>query len=73
MKEPVGNLVVTDLQKYLEKPKLSSTSTNETLAEAVNELSKRLSYNFNQVRRSVIDAYEGRVYDSFLVFIIRLH
>ncbi|CAF1244784.1 unnamed protein product [Rotaria sordida] len=59
MKEPVGNLVVTDLQKYLEKPRVPLTSNDEALAEAVNELSKRLPYDFNRVRRSVIDAYEA--------------
>jgi hypothetical protein len=60
MKEVVGNLVVTDLQKYLEKPPDLPSATNEPLADAVNELSKRISYDFNRVRRSIIDAYEGK-------------
>jgi hypothetical protein len=52
-------LVVTDLQKYLEKPPIPLTATGEALANTVNEFSKRISYDFNRVRRSVIDAYEG--------------
>ena len=59
MKEVVGNLVVTDLQKYLERCPDPPSATNESLADAVNELSKRISYDFNRVRRSIIDAYEG--------------
>ncbi|CAF2056570.1 unnamed protein product [Rotaria magnacalcarata] len=59
MKEPLGNLVVTDLQKYLEKTKFLSSPNNEIAADAINELSKRLPYEFNRVRRSVIDAYEA--------------
>ena len=47
MTEVVGNLVVTDLQKYL----LSSS--------IVPEVSKNVTYDFNRVRRSVIDAYEA--------------
>ena len=61
MKEIVGNLVVTDIQKYLEKPSNSSPPSNEALAEAVNELSKRISHDLNHVRRSIIDAYEGSI------------
>lgn len=60
MKEVVGNLVVTDLQKYLLKPLLPSTSNNQSFADVVIEASKIKSYDFNRVRKSVIDAYEGR-------------
>jgi hypothetical protein len=59
MKEIVGNLVVTDLQKYLQKPVLPLTPNNESIADQVNEFSKSIPYDFNRVRRSVIDAYEG--------------
>ncbi|CAF1400273.1 unnamed protein product [Rotaria magnacalcarata] len=59
MKEVVGNLVVTNLQKYVRKPARSLLKTDHDIAEAVNELSKRIPYDFNRVRRSVIDAYEG--------------
>ncbi|CAF2442501.1 unnamed protein product [Rotaria sp. Silwood2] len=59
MKEVVGNLVVTNLQKYLEKPIEPLSSGGQAVADAVNELSKRIPYNFNRVRRSVIDAYEA--------------
>jgi hypothetical protein len=59
MKEIVGNLVVTDLQKYLEKPHLPLTPNNESVTDAINEFSKRIPHDFNRVRRSVIDAYEG--------------
>lgn len=59
MKQIVGNLVVTDLQKYLDKPLLSNTLSNQSIADAVNEFSKRIPYDFNRVRKSVIDAYEG--------------
>jgi hypothetical protein len=59
MKEIVGNLVVTDIQKYLEKLSDPLTSRNESVANAINEFSKTIPYDFNRVRRSVIDAYEG--------------
>ncbi|CAF3109617.1 unnamed protein product [Rotaria sp. Silwood2] len=59
MKEIVGNLVVTNLQKYLEKSIHRSISNDQAAADAVNELSKKIPYNFNRVRRSVIDAYEA--------------
>ncbi len=61
MKEVVGSLVVTDIQKYLEKLPDPLTSTNETVANAINEFSKRIPYDLNRVRRSVIDAYEGLI------------
>lgn len=57
--------MVTNLQKYIEAPVNSLTKTDQNLAEAINELSKRIPYNFNRVRRSVIDAYEGLVSFSF--------
>jgi hypothetical protein len=63
MREVVGNLVVTDLQKYLEKPAKPRNMNNEALADALNDLSKRMSFDFNRVRRSIIDAYEGNDYD----------
>ncbi|CAF3968536.1 unnamed protein product, partial [Rotaria sordida] len=59
MKEIIGNLVVTNLQKYLEKPTHLSTSSGQAIADAVNELSKIIPFNFNRVRKSVIDAYEA--------------
>ncbi|CAF3716683.1 unnamed protein product [Rotaria sordida] len=59
MKEIIGNLVVTNLQKYLEKPTHLSTSSGQAIADAVNELSKRIPFNFNRVRKSIIDAYEA--------------
>ena len=66
MKEVVGNLVVTDLQKYLEKPSTALTGSNEMLADARNELSKKISFDFQRVRRSIIDAYEGNCSDHVL-------
>lgn len=66
MKEIVGNLVVTDLQKYLEKPLTPLTASNEMLADARNELSKKISFDFQRVRRSIIDAYEGNFSDRVL-------
>jgi hypothetical protein len=57
MKEVVGNLVVTDLQKYLQKP--FPSPSRQSFADVVNEVSKRKSYDFNRVRKSVVDAYEG--------------
>ncbi|CAF3990497.1 unnamed protein product, partial [Rotaria sordida] len=59
MKEIVGNLVVTNLQKYLEKPIRLSTPTGQAGTDSVNELSKRIPYDFNHVRKSVTDAYEA--------------
>ncbi|CAF1570693.1 unnamed protein product, partial [Rotaria sordida] len=59
MKEIAGNLVVTNLQKYLEKSIHRSTPNDQAAADAVNELSKRIPYNFTRVRRSIIDAYEA--------------
>ncbi|CAF3351971.1 unnamed protein product [Rotaria sp. Silwood1] len=59
MKEPVGNLVVTDLQKYLEKPNIPSISNNTSETESVNEISKRIPYDLSRIRRSVYDAYEA--------------
>ncbi|CAF3276646.1 unnamed protein product, partial [Rotaria sp. Silwood2] len=58
MKEPVGNLVVTDLQKYLEKPNITSTSNNAADTDTVNEISKRRPADLHHIRRSVYDAYE---------------
>jgi len=58
MKEVIGNLVITDIQKYLDKSH-DPSSIGAALANAVNELSKTTPYDFNRVRRSVIDAYEG--------------
>ncbi len=59
MKEVVGNLVVTDLQKYLPVHHFLSTSNNGSIDDETKESKKLLSYDFNRVRRSVIDAYEG--------------
>ncbi|CAF4767027.1 unnamed protein product [Rotaria sp. Silwood1] len=59
MKEIVGTLVVTDLQKYLEKPIQPLTEVDQALTDTVNESSKKVPFNFKRVRRSVIDAYEA--------------
>lgn len=67
MKEPVGNLVVTDLQKYLEKSKIQSSANNQVLNDSINEFS-RSPYEFNRIRPSVIDAYEGKIYKLFLIY-----
>ncbi|CAF5059702.1 unnamed protein product, partial [Rotaria magnacalcarata] len=63
-KEVIGNLVVTNLQKYFQKPADRLSKADQDLAEVVNELSKRIPYDFNRVRRSVIDAYEAAVEDQ---------
>jgi hypothetical protein len=60
--ETVGNLVVTDIQKYFEKPLVRLTSDNEEKDESDKEPSKPITYDFNRVRQSVIDAYQGRIY-----------
>ncbi|UJR24822.1 hypothetical protein I4U23_006197 [Adineta vaga] len=57
MKEIVGNLVVTDLQKYLEIPEVSLPLKNEE----PNKLTRTISYDFNRVRKSVVDAYEAAI------------
>ena len=59
MKEIIGNLVVTDLQEYVEKSALPLTTHDQSISEAVNDFSKTIPYNFNHIRKSVIDAYEG--------------
>jgi hypothetical protein len=71
MKEVVGNLVVTDLQKYLLKP-LPSPS-RQSFADVANEVSKQKSYDFNRVRKSVVDAYEGIFSIKILDFNFRFH
>jgi hypothetical protein len=68
MQEVVGNLVVTDLRKFLEKPLRPLSSTTEALVDAVNELTKIIPYDFNRIRKSVVDAYEG--ISSYLIFYI---
>jgi hypothetical protein len=68
MQEVVGNLVVTDLQKFLDKPLRPLSSTSGALADAVNELTKIIPYDFNRIRKSVVDAYEG--ISSFLIFYV---
>ncbi|UJR23948.1 hypothetical protein I4U23_026916 [Adineta vaga] len=59
MKEVVGNLVVTDLQKFLHRPFQKLSPTEEALANAINEMSKAMPYDFNRVRKSIVDAYEA--------------
>ncbi|CAF1235979.1 unnamed protein product [Adineta ricciae] len=59
MKEIVGNLVVTDLQKFLDRPFKQLSPTEEALANAINEMSKTMPYDFNRVRKSIVDAYEA--------------
>jgi len=68
MQEVVGNLVVTDLQKFLDKPLRPLSSAGGALADAVNELTKIIPYDFNRIRKSVVDAYEG--ISSFLIFYV---
>lgn len=58
LKEIVGNLVVTDLRRYIERAHDHLTG-DEELANAMNELSKTVAYDFNRVRRSIVDAYEA--------------
>jgi hypothetical protein len=75
MKEIVGNLVVTDLQNYLHKSDHPLAPNNESIANEVNGLSQTIPYDFNRVRSSVIDAYEGiisfcKVYISMIYFIL---
>ncbi|CAF1648900.1 unnamed protein product, partial [Rotaria sordida] len=59
MKEVVGNLVVTNLRTYLEKPISLSTSTGQAPTNSVNKSSKRISYDSNRVQKSVTDANEA--------------
>ena len=54
MTEIVGNLVVTDLQQYLISPSI----VQDVLAN-IADLAKNTSYDFNRVRHSVVEAYEG--------------
>ncbi|CAF3911139.1 unnamed protein product [Rotaria sordida] len=54
MKENIGNLVVTNLQKYLEKPSHLLTPNDQAVADAVNELSKRIPYNFMRLFKNHI-------------------
>lgn len=63
MKEIVGNLVVTDLRKYLESCRRCS---NDDSNERVTENFDRINYNFKNVRGSIIDAYQGLLF-IFLV------
>ncbi|CAF1313663.1 unnamed protein product [Adineta steineri] len=58
-KEVVGNLVVTDLQKFIEKQHGHLSPGNEALADAINEITKMMPYDFNRVRKSIVDAYEA--------------
>ena len=44
------------------------TANSEALANAINELSKMIPYDFNRVRKSVVDAYEGIF--SVLIFYV---
>ena len=53
MKEVIGNFVLTNVPKYLEK------SNNAPNINAVEQSSKTMSTDFDRVRKSVIDAYEG--------------
>lgn len=64
MKEVVGNLVITDTQKYLQNSS-DPLTYGEALANAIDQLSTTVSYDFNHVRRSVVDAYEGRINHLF--------
>lgn len=63
--EIIGNLVVTNLQKYIESPIFSDLPTNNT-DDVVKKLIGQVSYDFNRVRRSLFDAYYGRVLFLFL-------
>ena len=55
MKEVIGNFVLTNLPKYLKK------SNDESNADGIEQSSKTMSTDFNRVRKSVIDAYEGQI------------
>jgi hypothetical protein len=59
MKEVVGNLVITDIQKYLDKP-FNASSIGAALANAIGDLGKNMTYDYSRVRRSIVDAYEGK-------------
>ncbi len=61
LKEVVGNLVVTNIQQYIEKPSDSLSPDDEATADAVNKFAKNIPQNFNRIRRSIVDAYEGRI------------
>ena len=49
MKEVIGNLVITNLPKYLEK------SNDQSATD------KSIQYDSKRVRRSIVDAYEGLI------------
>lgn len=59
MKEIVGNLVVTDLQKYLQKPLLPITPNDPSITPDANAPVQPISYDFNRIRLSIVDAYHG--------------
>ncbi|CAF1333357.1 unnamed protein product, partial [Rotaria sordida] len=56
MKEVVGNLVVTNLRTYLEKPISLSTSTGQAPTNSVNKSSKRISNADRDSQVSIIHA-----------------
>lgn len=68
--EIVGNLVVTDLKKYLEKlsdyinfDEEQNEEDNENKIEETDiPATKPLTYDFNRVRQSVFDAYQGLIH-----------
>lgn len=65
--EVVGNLVVTDLKKYLEKPPITikpdeennATGNADGMKDVDKAAVKPVTYDFNRVRQSVVDAYQG--------------
>jgi hypothetical protein len=61
LKEVVGNLVVTNIQQYIEKPRTPLSPDDEAITDAVNEFSNNIPHDFNRIRRSIIDAYEGTI------------
>jgi len=61
LKEVVGNLVVTNIQKYIEKPRTPLSPDDEAITDSDNGFSNNIPHDFNRIRRSIIDAYEGRI------------
>jgi len=59
MTEIVGNLVVTDLQKYIEGISLPVKEENEDGIDGVKEVTRTVPHNFNRVPKEVIEAYEA--------------
>ena len=61
----IGTLVIADLPKYLDKSNESSSTADQSDRNLADESLKTISYDFNRVRRSVVDAYEGTMFCDF--------